>query len=154
MGIMSLLYVPSKLFVWDNAAVTFTNISANETLFRLGFLSSLVTGIAFLLLPFALCQLFNHVHKTYALLMVVLAVVSVPVSLANIGDRFTILDLIAQATCLEGLELGKLQAQVMFYLQAYSYDNPIVSIFWGLWLLPFGYLIFKSDFCQKSWVFS
>jgi ascorbate-specific PTS system EIIC-type component UlaA len=27
--------------------------------------------------------------------------------------------------------------------------NSIVSIFWGLWLLPMGYLVFKSGFMSK-----
>jgi hypothetical protein len=34
-GIFNLLYVPSKLIVWNDAATTFNNIVANETLFRL-----------------------------------------------------------------------------------------------------------------------
>ncbi len=33
-----------------------------------------------------------------------------------------------------------------------AYDNRVFvsEIFWGLWLLPFGYLVFKSGFLPKT----
>jgi hypothetical protein len=37
----------------------------------------------------------------------------------------------------------------MFYLNQYDYGNLIVQIFWGLWLFPLGYLIFKSAIIPK-----
>ena len=50
-GLFHLMYVPSKLIVWDNAEVTFKNISASENLFRLGILGGFICYLAFLLLP-------------------------------------------------------------------------------------------------------
>jgi hypothetical protein len=37
----------------------------------------------------------------------------------------------------------------MFYLKQYDHGIMIVQIFWGLWLLPLGYLIFKSGIMPK-----
>lgn len=82
-GMIHLAYVPSKLIVWDNATITFNNIVANETLFRLGMLIGFICYTAFLLLPIVLYKLLNPVNKTYALLMIVFAVVSVPISPAR-----------------------------------------------------------------------
>ena len=145
-GTFNLGYVPSKLVVWDNATTTFNNIVANETLFRLGILSALICYTAFLLLPFVLYKLLKPVNKSYAVLMVVFAVVSIPISFINIGNKFSILTLISKA---DFLKVDNIHEQVLFYLHLYSNGNQIASIFWGLWLFPFGYLVFKSGFLPK-----
>lgn len=148
-GIFYLMYVPSKLIVWDNASITFKNITESESLFRLGIFSGFVCYTAFLLLPLVLYKLFNPVSKVYALLMVVFAVVSVPIAFINFGNEFSVLALISKADYLKTFETDKLQALVL--LQLYSYDdgNQIISIFSGLWLFPLGYLIFKSGLLPK-----
>ena len=105
-GIFTLEYVPSKLIVWSNLVTTYQNIAANEALFRFGVLSGLVSYIVFLLLPFVLYQLLKVVEKTYALLMVTFAVVSVPISMINIGNEFSILTLIDNASNLNAHGTG------------------------------------------------
>ena len=69
-GIFNLMYVPSKLIVWDNASVTFNNILESETLFRLGIVGGIICYTAFLILPIVLYKLLNQVNKTYAIGMV------------------------------------------------------------------------------------
>ena len=56
---------------------------------------------------------------------------------------------IQKADYLKVFEADKLQAQVLVYLKFYNNGNQIASIFWGLWLFPFGYLVFKSGFLPK-----
>src|SRR5687767_495278 len=77
-GLFSLMYVPSKIIVWDNAALTVNNIIESETLFRLGIVAGIICYTAFLILPIVLYKLLRPVNKTYAIGMVALAVVSVP----------------------------------------------------------------------------
>lgn len=148
-GIFYLMYVPSKLFVWNNAAETFQNIRNNETLFRLGISAGFICYIAFLLLPFVLYKLFKPVHKTWAVLMVVFALVSVPMAFINFGNEFSVLTLIGNDAFLKTFDTARLQSEVMLHLQAYRSGNQIISIFSGLWLFPFGLLIFKSGLIPK-----
>ncbi|UWY28270.1 DUF4386 domain-containing protein [Flavobacterium sp. TR2] len=140
-GIFSLGYVPSKLIVWDNAPVTFNNIVQSEFLFRLGIVSGLICYTFFIFLPLVLYKLLKPVHRTYAAYMVILAVVSVPISFVNMQNKFAVLSIIGSHQ--------KDAEQVMFYLNQYDYGNLIVQIFWGLWLLPLGCLIFKSGIIPK-----
>lgn len=37
----------------------------------------------------------------------------------------------------------------MFHLDLHRYGIYIAQIFWGLWLLPFGYLVFTSGFLPR-----
>ena len=148
-GIVNLGYIPSRLIEWNNAEMTFNNILSNETLFRIGILCGLICYVAFLLLPFALYRFLKPINKTIARIMVILSVVSVPISLLNLGNKFSVLTLLNSANNLAGIELNKVQEQILFYLQSYNNGNQIASIFWGLWLFPFGYLVYKSGFLPK-----
>lgn len=148
-GIFHLMYVPSRLIVWDNASVTFNNILESETLFRLGIVAGIVCYTAFLILPFVLYKLLHQVHKTFAIGMVILAVISVPISLINLLNKVNVLTLIGKAQYLQAIGTDELQAQVLLYLDFYNNGMKIASLFWGLWLLPFGYLVFKSGFLPK-----
>ena len=145
----SLAYVPSQINVPGNAPATFNNIVAHESLFRLGIVSGLVGYIAFLLLPLVLYKLLQGVNRNAALLMVAFAVVSVPVSFVNMLHKFDVLTLLSGAEYLRAFTTEQLQAQAMLSLDAYGNGILVSKIFWGLWLLPFGYLVFKSGFLPK-----
>jgi hypothetical protein len=142
-GIFSLAYVPSQIEA-DDAATVMRNIVANEPLFRLGIVSSLVCYTAFLLLPLALYRLLSAQGRPAAVLMVALATASVPFSFANIMHRFDVLTLLGDAGYLRAFSAEQLQAQVMLSLQSYRDGILVSEIFWGLWLLPLGWLVFKS----------
>jgi len=148
-GIFNLAYVPSQLIVWESAATTANNILDAEFLFRLSIVSGVLCYISFLILPFILNKLFKSVDRTYAMLMVVLAVVSVPISLFNMINKVDILTLLSGAEYLNVFEAKQIHAQVMLLLESYNNGLSVVQIFWGLWLFPFGYLAYKSGYLPK-----
>ncbi|EZH73278.1 hypothetical protein ATO12_19955 [Aquimarina atlantica] len=148
-GIFNLVYVPSKLIVWDDAAITFNNITTSEMLFRMGILSGLISYVCYIMLPIVLYKLLKPVHKEYAIVMVVFAIISVPISYLNIQNKVDVLSLIGNAEYLKVYTGEQLQAQVMLLLESYHNGILIVEVFWGLWLFPFGYLVFKSGFLPK-----
>src|SRR5258705_6805575 len=148
-GIFNLRYVPSRIIVSDDAAATIHNIVAYESLYRWGIAVGFIGFIGFLLLPLVLHQLFKQVNENHARLMVIFAVVSVPISFINMANRFAMLSLATGTHHLMGISNDALQAQVMLHNSLFNYGNLIAMIFWGLWLLPFGYLVFKSGFLPK-----
>lgn len=148
-GVFSLAYVPSKLIVWDDPAITLANIRDNEILFRLSILSGIVCYLAFLILPLVLYRLLRSVDASFAKLMVALAVVSVPVSFVNLLHKVDVLSLVSSENYLSVFTDTQLATQVMLSLKQYDNGILIVQIFWGLWLFPFGYLVFKSRTLPK-----
>ncbi|MEP0132990.1 MAG: DUF4386 domain-containing protein [Eudoraea sp.] len=148
-GIISLAYIPSQLIVWESASKTFENISNSEFLFRLGIVINIITFLIYIALPLALYKLLHEVNEVYAKLMVIFVLVSVPISFVNMLNKFSILTLINKAEYLEKLGLSELQTQVMFHIDKYYNGIEISQIFWGLWLFPFGYLVYKSGFLPK-----
>ena len=112
-GIFNLVYVPSQLIVWSSAATTVKNITDSEFLFRLSIVTGILSYIFFLVIPFILYDLFKSVHRKYALLMVVLAVVSVPISIFNMVNKIDVLTLLSGIDLLDGIEVKQIQTQVM-----------------------------------------
>lgn len=148
-GIFNLIYVPSQLIVWGDAAVTANNILNSELLFRFGIVSGVLCYISFFVLPFILYRLFESVDKNYAFFMVALAVVSVPISIFNMINKVDVLTLLSGAEYLSAFDAEQIHAQVMLLLRSYNNGISVVQIFWGLWLFPFGYLVYKSGFLPK-----
>jgi hypothetical protein len=148
-GIFALMYVPSQLKIGTDPAAALASIKAQEGLFRAGIAASLVCYVAFLLLPLALYRLLHPYGRSAASVMVALAVASVPLSFANAGHRLEILNLISGADYLRGIGPDALAQQVMLSLKAYSKGMLLNQVFWGLWLAPFGYLVYKSGILPK-----
>ncbi|HEX7808864.1 MAG TPA: DUF4386 domain-containing protein [Thermoanaerobaculia bacterium] len=147
-GIFSIAYVPSRLIVPGDAAATLHNITTSESLFRLGILAGYVCYTAFLILPFVLYKLLGNVRKDAAGFMVAFAVVSVPISFVNLLHKLDVIALLNRAE-LRALPVEQVRAEVMLSLAAYSSGLLVSKIFWGLWLLPFGYLVYKSGFLPR-----
>jgi hypothetical protein len=148
-GIFSLIYVPSRISAHGDAMMVVTNIVTLEPLFRLGIAAGALGYVAFLILPLALYKLLSSVDRNAAVLMVALAVACVPIYFVAIANQLDVLSLIDGDKYQKILTSDQLRARVMLLMDAYD-DRVFVSeIFWGLWLLPFGYLVFKSGFLPK-----
>ena len=143
-GIFSIAYVPSQTQIAGDAAATVAKIASHERLFRLGIAAGLVCYTAFLLLPFALYRLLSPHGATAATLMVALAVVSVPLAFINLQHKLYVLTLMGDGAYLKAFTPDVLSAQVMLALRAYGNGILVSKLFWGLWLMPFGWLVFRS----------
>lgn len=148
-GIFSLMYVPSLLIVWDNPTETIENIKSSEFLFRMEVLTELLCYLFFIPLPLVLYQLFKNVNKNHAVLMAILAIISVPISFNAVVHKLDVLSLIRGAEYLNIYTPEEIQAHVMRSFKSYYNGILVVQVFWGLWLFPFGYLVFKSGFLPK-----
>lgn len=149
-GPFSLLYVPSTLIVAGDAATTASNIMSNELLFRMGIAGSLITQLLQVFVVLVLFKLFRPVNKNMSLLMVVFAFIGIPISMVNSFNRLAALMLLSGGDYLNAIPTDQLQTLSMFLLNLNEQVIlTIPAIFWGLWLLPLGYLIKKSGYFPK-----
>ncbi len=140
----ALVYLPSQLIVRGDAAATANNILASESLFRLGIIALLFNSIANIFLVLALYQLLKVVNKYMAALMVIFMLIAVPIGMLNELNNLAVLLLLSGADYLKVFTTEQLQALMYFFLRLHGQGLNIAEIFWGLWLFPTGYLIFKS----------
>jgi uncharacterized protein DUF4386 len=150
LAIFGQIYVPSLLIVPTDAAATTRNIMASESLFRLGIVSVLLShlggDIAWVLV---LYQLLKPVNKSMARLMVILILLNVPIALLNELNQFAILFLLHSADSLRAFTADQVHALVSLFLNLHDNGIKIAGIFWGLWLFPYGWLVFKLGFLPR-----
>jgi Domain of unknown function (DUF4386) len=139
----------SKLIVFGDAAATARNITASEWQFRLGITGDLVSAIFFLLAAWALYVLLKPVNQNLALLFLLLNLGGVAVYSINLLNQFAAVLLLSNANYLKVFQADQLQALAMFFLILYKNGYWIAQIFFGAWLFPLGYLVFKSGFLPK-----
>ena len=148
-GPFSLIYVPSKLIVRGNAAATADNILAHETMFRLSILADLVGQVIFICLAVALYRLLSGVNKIWAALMVALVLVSAAVGFVNTLNDIAALILFRGADFLAVVDKPQRDAVGMLFIRLHSQGILIDEMFWGLWLFPFGLLVYRSGFLPR-----
>ena len=148
-GAFALIYVPSKLIVHGNAAATANNISASETLFRLGIACELISQALFIFVALALYDLLKGVNQRHASLMVTLIVVSIPIAFLNELNAIAALVLVRGADFLSIFEKPQRDALAMLFVNLHSHGFDVVAIFWGLWLFPLGLLVYRSGFLPR-----
>ena len=148
-GPFSLIYVPNKLIVKGDAAATAANVVAHETMFRLAILADLFGQVIFICLAIALYKLLSGVNKIWAALMVAFVLVSATVGFFNTLNDIAALILFRGADFLAVFDKPQRDALGMLFVRLYSQGIFIDEIFWGLWLFPFGLLVFRSGFLPR-----
>lgn len=143
-GIFCLAYLPSQVVVDNDPRATLANVLERASLFRWGIAAFLVMQAAFLLLPLALYRGFSDVNRTAATLMVLFVAVSVPIALLALSYRLHALDVLTDPDMLQVSSSEQRDAMAYAALKAYRHGIYIAQMFWGLWLLPLGWLIVKS----------
>ena len=142
-------YVRSALITYGDAAATASNIMASESLFRIGFMSDLTMITCYFFVAYVLYMILKPVNKNIALLFVLFTLGSVSVLFINTLNQFAALVLLSSTDYLTVFGADQLNALVMLFLNLHKYGYIIAQIFFGLWLLPLGYLIFKSGYFPK-----
>ena len=121
----------------------------SQGLFRLGFVTELVSAVLFVLAAWALYVLLKPVNKNLALLFLLLNLGGAAVECINALNLFAALQFLSGANYLNVFQTGQLQAMAMSSLNFYSSGFIIAQIFFSAWLLPLGYLVYKSRFLPK-----
>lgn len=145
----SLIYVPNKLIVRGDATATASNILAHETLFRFSIFADLVGHVIFICLAVALYRLLRNVNRTWALLMVGFVLVSAAVGFLNALNNIAALIFFRGGEFLSVFDTVQLNALGMLFIRLHSQGIFINELFWGVWLFPFGLLVFRSGFLPR-----
>jgi hypothetical protein len=158
-GVLYLIYIVvhafanvfgrSKIIVFGDAAATAQNMMACAWQFRIGFVSDLISAVLFLLTAWALYVLLKPVDQNPALLFLLLNLGGVAIEC--VSDLFLVASalLLSGADYLKVFQTDQLQALSMLSLYVYKNGFTIAQIFFGAWLFPLGYLVFKSGFLPR-----
>jgi hypothetical protein len=140
LGAFAIMFVDEKLSVVDDTAATIENFRANGVLFGFGLVAYIAGFVCFVLSVSALCKIFKSVDNRLTRLMMALVLT---------GAAIALICKLAQAVAvvIPAIEPQSNTAETL--LSFYTNGGMANEIFYGLWLLPLGLLILKSDLIPK-----
>ena len=143
-------YVIGKVYVIGNAAATAANVVAFSGLVRIGVVADLFQATIWVFLAMTLYLLLKRVNKSAASTMVVLVAVGAAIVCLNDAFQFESLRIATDNAYAAAFGNAGSNALVLLLLDIHHYGFLIAQIFFGLWLVPLGYLAYKSGMFPKA----
>jgi hypothetical protein len=141
-------FVYPKIYVAGDAATTAANLVANSGLVRMGVVADFFDNVIWVFLALVLYRLLKQVNTSAARAMVVLVAIGASITMLNAVFEFEALRVATGAVNLGGAAGSN--ALALLLVDAQHYGLLIASIFFGLWLVPLGYLAYKSGWFPKA----
>lgn len=141
--------VRSRLIVLGDATKTAKLLGDSMWLLRISIVDDLVSAVLFLLTAWALYVLLKPVQKNLALLFLLLNAAGVAVQCISLLFLFVPMLINGSADFLKSFQLDQLNTLNLLFLNLHKNGFTIAQIFYGTWLLPLGYLVYKSGFLPR-----
>jgi hypothetical protein len=142
-------YVDPKMYVAGNATATADNVMASPGLVRMGVVAHLLDGTFFVFLALALYVLLEHVNKSVARAMLVLVALATGIICLNAVFQLEGLRVATDSTYATAFGAAGSNALVLLLLDIQHYGTLSAQVFFGLWLVPLGYLAYRSSLFPK-----
>jgi Domain of unknown function (DUF4386) len=127
-----------------DAAATTDNLRASEPLVRAAIALGLVSSAAWVCAVVALYQLLQHVNRPVAALMVVFVGLALAMESLNLVAQLAALRIATGTVDAHGFGQAASAVFVMLLVELQGSATLVAGLFWGLWLLPLGFLVMRS----------
>ena len=152
-GPLRLIYIPEKLFVYDNPVATVNNIATNEWLFRFGMVSELVGAVILILLTLAFYRLFDGVDKFLPVQVIIFGgVLPATIYFVNVVADAGALMIVHGADFLTVFDKPLQDALVLLLLRLHGLQLTASLLLAGVWLFPLGSSFTGRASCRAFWV--
>lgn len=138
------------LYIAGDAATTAANVVARAGVVRIAVVSDFVMVTAWIFLGLTLYRLLKHVHEGAAGAMVVLVAIGAGIVSINTVFVFEGMRVATDSSYAAALGTRGANALVLTLLDTQRFGGLISSIFMGLWLVPLGFLAYKSGMFPKA----
>jgi hypothetical protein len=158
-GVVYLLYfltaISSEVFmkglvVSDDAAATANNLLAHEPLFRLGLAASLIATAWYVALTALFYSMFKPVNRSLSLLAAFLSLVGCAILVFASVFQLSPLVVLKGSQYLNVFNLEQLRALALLFLNLHNQAVNVSLVFFALYCLLIGYLIFRSAFLPRT----
>jgi Domain of unknown function (DUF4386) len=149
-GGFAIAFVAAKVYAPGDAATTAGNVLANAGLVRMGVIADLLQATVFVFLAMVLYVLLKDVNKNVARAMVILVAIATTLMCINEVFRFAAVLVATDGSYVAAFGAAGAHALVLLLLDMHHYGFLIAQIFFGLWLVPLGYLAYRSGMFPKA----
>ncbi len=149
MGVVAQGLVSERLIVSGDAAATATNILAHEPLFRFGFAVYLIEMACQITMTALFYDLLKPVSRSVSMLAAIFGLIGCTIKILSRLFFFAPLLVLGGAHYLTVFDARQLQALALLFLRVNHQAETIAMVFFGLYALVKGYLVFKSTFLPR-----
>jgi hypothetical protein len=124
-------------------------IATNAGSFRLGLVLAFISAFLFLMTAWGLYVLLRPVNKNLALLFLLLNTVGVAIQCASM---FPLVSAMLQgdgASHMQAFSAAQLEGLAFLSINVYKTGFVTAQLFFGMWLFPLGYLVYRSKFLPR-----
>jgi hypothetical protein len=143
------LYMPRLFMVSGDAAATAAAVTTAMLTFRIWIVGEVATNVVMLLVALSLYDLLSDVDRRQARLMMALVILGVTIAIVNLLVPGLAIGLLSGGAHLAAFTRPQIEGITFLFLRARLMGMQIATIFWGLWLLPFGLLVMRSRFLPR-----
>ncbi len=142
-------YVLGTVYVPGDATTTAANVVANAGLVRIGVIADLIQATVFAFVGMSFYRMLKHVNQSVASAMMILVAIATGIMCLNDIFQFAALLVATGNTYAAAFGSNGANALVLLLLDMQHYGFLIAQIFFGLWLVPLGYLAYRSEMFPK-----
>ena len=139
-----MFYAPSQLFVPGDASATVDRIAERQDLFVATIIVGIVSEFLFVSVILLLYRLFKPVDDVLAGFMLLSIMLQVPLAFLGMANEVATLQFIRGGEFLQVFDEHQRDALIMFLMYVDRQGVLVSQVFWGVWLLPLGALVFRS----------
>lgn len=147
-GGFGLVYVPSVTQATNEPVAMANGILSHELLFRFGIAAMITGNVLFVLMALVMYRLFRQVDEHKARVLCAFVLVEIPIAFLMEVFNITAL-LILKGEVLRSFEPQKAREMAMLFLNLNNWGTRLLEMYWGLWLIPFAQLVYRSGFIPR-----
>lgn len=148
-AVLGQMFVLGRLVVHGDAAGTAANILGHETLFRLGFASSLVAVVFHVAWVLLFYELLKPVNRIVCALATFIILVGCTIQAASALLYAAPLVVLNEGSAFGALSVGQAQAVALMFLRLNGLAFNAYLVFFGIWCALVGYLMARSTFLPR-----
>jgi hypothetical protein len=132
-----------------NAEQVYQATVTNSWSFHVGLVIALISGFLFLMVAWGLYVLLRPVNRDLALLFLVLNAVGVAIQGASLLSLVTAMFLGDGASYMQAYSATQLEGLAYLSINVYKAGFVTAQLFFGTWLFPLGYLVYRSGYLPR-----
>lgn len=149
-GAFSQLVVRQSILVPGDASTTADNIRASATQVQIGFATDVVNIVCFVLVALTLHALLAPVSRRLSMAFVVFNVIAAAIIGVSLMAHAGALLVATDLTFAGALGGGGSDALALLLLEMHARGYLVAEVFFGLWLLPLGYVVHRSGMFPRA----
>lgn len=149
LGPLSILFIPSQLFVDGDPTATAANIADSEGLFRLAIISDTVILLTEVVMASVLFALFVAVSRPLAMVTALARLCQAAVMGTNLMLYFALLVVVGGGASYFAIEQAQRDSLVMLLVETHEYGVLVGQAFFALSLVALGLLIRRAWFAPR-----